>query len=716
MQEQRSNLSSAGVLAAVLLLLGLTPAWGDGGITFTDVAEGDGAGVTYRHISPPRSAIYDQVIHQITPSDMFFGVTAPSTPMRPLGTQGLAIFDYDGDGDLDVYVANGPGAANSLYSSQLLETGELSFIDVALSAGADATDQETVGVCYGDVDNDGDQDLYLVGLGYPNRMLENQGDGTFTDITDDAGVEGPYPYRHGVSCSFADFDNDGLLDLVVANTYSGCDNPINPLTDQAYPCSINGDPTDPPQLGWEHRHPAFGSDTYTLLEHNVLFMNQGGNTFTDESAASGIEQVSNMDLPGLSGAAHTWAIATYDYDLDGDIDIHFADNQGSATNTAGLHRFYQNDGTGNFTEVTQALGLGSEIGSWMGLTVGDYNCDSRLDFFGTDIGVYVGTPGSSSRWSLQNPDGTYSTPGVGDLGGTPFGWGTSTFDYDNDGDLDIVYHGGISLIRYVVADNPGVVLQNQGCTGVFDWDAGAITRDHLLRMVNGVATGDLDDDGFFDVVSASSYDIVPGNPYIFPVTAFGLNRGIFDSVAAFQFVLSAGQMPGFFVPADPLPELADGTLSVEISSGDNGNGWVKSRLVGNAGILPRGTVNRNGIGAVVSFTPDGGVPAMQPVMGGSSFASQDALEVGFGLGDAASGTLEVLWPGGVRNRLYDVEDGERIVMPHIPCSFDAEWRNFGRYNACVMRTLNGYKRAGLITPQERNRLRDSARRAYLDAH
>jgi hypothetical protein len=119
---------------------------------------------------------------------------------------------------------------------------------------------------------------------------------------------------------------------------------------------------------------------------------------------------------------------------------------------------------------------------------------------------------------------------------------------------------------------------------------------------------------------------------------------------------------------------------------------------------------------VARFTPDGGQTSIRPVLAGANFNSQDELTRRFGLGTASSGDLEVLWPGGVKNRLYDVQAGETLLVPEIPCSYDGAWGNFGQYNSCVMQALNSYKDAGLITDAERNRLRDSARRAYDEAH
>lgn len=708
-----------GLLSSLAILP--APAQADGGVTFTDVAAGDGAGITYRNTPPPRNAIKNDILALAAvfpiPVAAFTSLVRPSSPQKATGAPGVAILDFDRDGDLDIYAANGPGTPNSLYSSQLVESGQLTFVDVAIAAGVDATDQESSGVCYGDIDNDGDPDLYVVGVAEPNRLFENNGDGTFTDITAAANAAGQS--RHGSACSFGDVNNDGLLDVVVANTYSGCHGPINPFIGQPYPCAWRGSPTGTPQSGWQHRHPVFGPfPVYPGMEHNTLLVNLGGNQFVDDSAASGIENVSGMAGPGLSGGAFTWAIAMWDYDLDGSIDIHSADNQGTATQPIGPNRIFRNDGTGNFSDVTSSVGLAGDTGGWMGIAPADFNCDGRMDFFASDFGSYLGGSGAPSRWFLQQADGTFHDPGVGALLRTPFGWGNSAFDYDNDGDSDIIYHGSVDIVNLILADNPGVLLQNQGdCTAVFTWDqAASSATDHRTRTVEGVATGDLNGDGFEDVVSVSGFDFEPSASFLPAAQLAGGGVGSpFDSVSGMQIVLSFATDPGFVVPVPEQPTLKDGTLSVEINSGGNGNGSLQVRLVGSAGILSGGSVNRDGIGASVSVTPAGGKTSTYQVLGGSSYASQHSLAVTAGLGTAAGGTVEVLWPGGVRNRLYGVAPGERVTFPHIPCSFDGNWRNFGQYNACVMQALNAYKGAGILSAAQKNRLRASAVQAFADA-
>jgi hypothetical protein len=688
-------------------------------VTFTNIAENDGAGVTYRRTPSPQVAVRNAILASaaVTPIPIadFLTFTRPASPQKGRGAPGVALLDFDHDGDVDIYVTNGPGSANSLYSNQLVESGSVTFVDVAAAAGVDATAQDSTGVCFGDIDNDGDEDLYVLGVGEPHKLFENNGDGTFTDITGPANAAGPN--RHSAGCSFGDVNADGLLDVVIANTYTGCSNPINPNTGMPFPCTWDGTANQPPQNGWEHRLPVFGAldDPYPLMEHNTLLVNLGNNTFVDDSNASGIEDVSFMSGPGLSGGAFTWAIAMWDWNLDGDADILAADNQGASTIPAGLLRLYDNDGAGDFDEITGAAGLTDE-GGWMGISVADFNCDGLMDFFATDLGSYGGGAPFTSQWFLQNPDGTF-TWSIGSLLRTPFGWGTSTFDYDNDADADIIYHGSNDILNLVLADNPGVLLTNNGeCSGDFSYDGSALLTDHRLRTVHGVAAGDLDADGFPDIVTVSNLNIEPTAVYLPAFLLVGGSVGSpFDAVSRFQNVMSGNLMPGFVVPVNPLPNLPNGTLAVEINSADNGNNWAKVTLVGSAGVLSGGSVNRDGIGSSIFVTPDGGKTSIYQVLGGASYASQDTLAKTFGLGAASSSNVEVLWPGGIRNRVYDVAAGESLTVPHIPCDFAGAWSNFGHYNACVMQALNGYKHAGVISAAEKNRLRDSAVRAFNEA-
>jgi hypothetical protein len=677
------------VILAMAAALAPVPASADGGVTFNDVASE--VGIVWERTPSARFYLRRLALDALPVSFAYFACCYQQTsPMKPRGNPGVAIFDFDGDGDLDIYAPNGPGTPNGLFSNQLRENGSFSFVDVAVAAGVDATASDSSGVCYGDIDNDGDEDLYVMNLNREaNLLFENDGDGSFTDISATSNTDG-YG-RWGVSCTFGDANGDGLLDLFVANTYDG----------------------------WEHRNPLYvPGPNYPLFQHNILYLNQGGNTFADVSASSGVEDVSNMDQPGTTGAAWTWATAFVDLDLDGDVDILCADNQGpdstQPSEDRGWLRTFENDGTGIFTDITRTVGLDYD-GIWMGLSFGDVNCDGTLDFFATNIGDYITSGEADKRSALwtRNAGGTYTYAGPPQA--NPFGWGTSMFDYDNDGDTDILYHGGVDLLQVINLDNPGVLIQNQGvCSGQVRYDTGAFTTDHRFRGVHGVATGDLNQDGFVDIVTVANHRTTPGQPGLLPTTF--LTRGPlgspFDAISLFQLVITP--VTGVMTERFPPLELPNGNLALEVNSG-NGNHWIKVRTRGSVGTLPDGAVNRDGIGAVVKFTPHHGPTSMQPVLGGSSFSSQHALELGFGLGSAEKGDLEVLWPGGVRNSLRNVDAGETVLLPEIPCSFDAEWPSFQAYLACVDDSLDGLVAAGVIVDDDRGPFLSSAIQAYKDA-
>jgi len=660
------------------------------GVKFHDIAVDGGAGISYRRTESPRSSVLDLIkaggLFRI-PEDM------ARIPLKPHGAPGVALFDYDGDGDLDIYVTNGPGTPNSLYSSQYIERDVLEFVDVGMEAGVDLTSEDNTGVCFGDIDNDGDEDLMVLTLGGQNRLFENRGDGSFTDISSVSGIGGGNSYS--TSCSMGDTDNDGLLDIVVGNTY-----------------------TD-----WRDNLPIVSFEAAGRNEHNQLLRNIGGNRFSDISEESGIR----------SFAGISWAVAMVDYDLDGDIDIVVADDQGAKPGAKrggkdlGYIRVYENNGHGRFADVTELVGT-NRAGAWMGLAFGDFNHDGRMDIFASNIGDYfarmmnsiagfVSLPGDwLSGWFLATGEGTFEFPGVGDLKATPFGWGNAAFDYDNDGDTDIVYHGGIDMGAFVEATNAGAVLDNIG-NGQFDRDGVAFseTVNHARRAINGLAVGDLNNDGFVDIVSVSTQDwpeplpLVPALP---PGAGFG---GPFDD-AVFTWPtfmpVDAGDLLKGMVWTGLEP--ADGTLSLDINSG-NRNGWVKVRTLGGAGLANGAVVNRDGIGAVLTFTPAKGQAAMQPVTAGSSYSSQHAREKLFGLGKEAMGTLEILWPGGVRNTIYEVRAGEVIVVPEIPCSYEDVEMSRSDYRHCLKKVLKDYHKAGVIQRKERHRLYANAMKAFSKA-
>jgi enediyne biosynthesis protein E4 len=639
-------------------------------IQFQQVAQTPGSGISYQRQPSSTEAII-QAFRDNGHLDSFGEVL--TMPLLSRGAPAVVLLDYDGDGDEDIFVTN--NGSNSLYSNQFMETGRVEFVDRGSEAGLSSVDRDGTGACAGDIDNDGDTDLYVMSRMAPNVLYVNRGDGTFEDKTASSGL-GAGILGH-MSCSFGDIDNDGYLDVVVGNTFD-----------------------------WTSQEAIL--DPFAFNHPNQLFHNNGDGTFTDISERI---QTHAGFPPGLENAAGlTWGIAMVDYDQDGDQDIIMMDDQGlTPPATAGgvdrgLIHLFQNDGTGHFTDMTVQAGL-NHPGDWTGMTVADYNGDGSLDLFATNNGnwipIFAGLPPPhdfNSRWYFGSASGAFTDPGVGALGNTPFGWAASSVDYDNDGYTDILYFGGLDPNIFIDRSNPGTILRNDG-NGNFSFDP-ALAGSHLRRSDQAVAVGDLNNDGFVDVVTVSNIDI----PAPLPIVPWPFDLGSpFDPLNGFVPVWAPDGAGGFNYTGLTFP---NGSLSVELSSG-NSNRSIEVLTAGSKGLTPQGRVNRSGIGAVVRFTPRDGKPATLPVSGAMGHASQDSRRLTFGLGQKKTGVLEVLWPGGVRNRLYGVIAGERILFPEIPCGVDLPWEG---YLQCLSQSFSDLESAGQVTPLEALRFGLSALR------
>ncbi|MHC4641345.1 MAG: CRTAC1 family protein [Planctomycetota bacterium] len=395
--------------------------------------------------------------------------------VEPLSA-GLALFDYDNDGNIDIYFLNGAPLRgtkvdvipkNALYRNE----GNWKFSNVTDKAGVGDTGFG-LGVAVGDYDNDGDSDIYLNNWG-PNILYRNNGDGTFTDVTKKAGVA--CGSKMGAGACFLDMDKDGDLDLYVSNYF---DFSYEKHSDH----TINGTPI--------YVGPGFYPDL-----PDVLYRNNGNGTFTDVTEVSGIA--------GNIGPA--MGMVCGDYDNDGDTDIFVLNDMKG-------NFLFQNDGTGKFEDVGLMAGIaynlnGEEHGS-MGADCGDYDNDGWLDFHETSYQTQWATLYKNLGNGMLEDVTPVTGAGTGTL---PFvTWGNSFVDFDNDGFRDIFIacgHIQVNIERYDDTSSyltPNIVLMNTG-DGKFV-DISDKSGDGLKAKLSsrGSGCGDLDNDGDMDVVILNS--------------------------------------------------------------------------------------------------------------------------------------------------------------------------------------------------------------------
>ena len=501
---------------------------------------------------------------------------------------GVLILDYDRDGWPDIYFTNAPTlgmalghekARGALYHNNHDGT----FTDLTDKAGV-ATPCFANGGAVGDYNNDGWPDIYLTCMG-ANVLFRNNGDGTFTDVTANAGVGDA---RYSTGASFGDYDNDGFVDLMVTN-YVDFHLENLPGFGKLPICTYRGLDVQCGPRGLKG-----AGDT--------LYHNSGDGTFTDVSKAAGVD-----DPDGYFGLGVTWV----DFNNTGKLDIFVA-------NDATPNYLYKNDGNGKFSEIGLESGTAvSQDGTeqaCMGVAIGDYLHNGLPSIYITNFeNEYDTLYRNNGNWQFD--DVAYKS-GVG-LASMPYvKWGDAFFDIDNDGWLDLiavtghVYPQVASLPSGGGYQQPGLLHLNQR-DGTF-CDASQQAGPSLMerRVSRGLAVADLFNDGQVDVV----IEDLDGSPRILR------NRGV------------------------------------------PGNHWISFELAGTKS-------NRLAIGAKLKITA-GGITQTEQIRSGGSYLSQSDFRVHFGLGSASKvESVEIRWPSGatdiIKNlaadQFYSVLEGKGLV-------------------------------------------------------
>jgi hypothetical protein len=504
---------------------------------------------------------------------------------------GCAFIDYDNDGWMDIFLLTGrrldgvpPGTTNRLYKNNRDGT----FTDVTEKAGLHHAGWAN-SVCVGDYNNDGWEDIFCTYFGQ-NKLYRNNGDGTFTDVTEKAGFGMPDSTGNwGAGCSFIDYDRDGRLDLFVSN-YIEFDLKTVAKPGENVNCNWKGIPVN---CGPRGLPPGFPSS-------HVLYHNNGDGTFTNVTSKSGIAGPHKE---------YGMTVVTADFDEDGWPDIYVA-----CDSTPSL--LYLNNHDGTFREEGVLRGVAynddGDEQAGMGVGVGDFNLDGHLDLFKTnfvdDTCVLYQNDGKAQFQDVTR------TSRIG-IESSFICWGAGIVDLNNDGYPDIflvtgtVYPEVAKQLSQYPAKSPRILFRNLG-NGTFEELGEAagpgVTAEHSSR---GCAFGDFDNDGDLDIL---------------------------------------------IVNLNEPPSLLRNDLRGE-------NRWLKLRLVGTKS-------NRSAIGARVLVRYGGKVQA-QAVMSQSSYFSANDPRLHFGLGSSKTADIDIYWPNGnlehfkniAANLLVTIVEGKGIV-------------------------------------------------------
>lgn len=387
---------------------------------------------------------------------------------------GSAFFDYDQDGDLDLYILNGSKVVG--FPDQ--EHPRNTFYRNERGKFIDATDEANLGdagwgmgCAVGDYDNDGDLDIYITNYGR-NALYANQGDGTFVDVTEYAQVGDE---RFGTGCAFLDYDGDGYIDLYVAN-YVDFRHFLQTTPNKSYM--------------WKGLRVHFGPRGMKG-SGDILYRNQGNGTFADVTVEAQVVDQDKLYGMGVIGG---------DYDRDGDVDIYVA-------NDTGPNFLYQNQGDGTFADIGwmigAAYGESGEAQGCMGIAYGDYDNDLYQDILVTNFWEQTNTLYHNDRGTFFS-DLSFDA-GVGKESFQFLAWGTEFFDYDNDGDKDLFVANG-HLFPQLDRANLGTsyAQTNQLFENLGDGTFAEVSQLsgkglEIKKVSRGASFGDYDDDGDLDI-------------------------------------------------------------------------------------------------------------------------------------------------------------------------------------------------------------------------
>ena len=530
--------------------------------------------------APTGPITFDNVIAS---SNVHFTQKSSLSPQRysiETMTGGVALFDYNNDGLLDIFFTNGASIpslekTDSTYANRLFRNnGDGTFTDVTQAAGLSGIGY-SMGVATGDYDNDGFVDLYITGVNH-NQLMHNNGDGTFTDVTDKAGVSGIIPKTGkgwAVTAGWFDYNNDGKLDLLIVNY-------LNYDLKTAALCSTRKLPT------------YCSPDDFQGLP-NILYRNNGDGTFTDVSVESHIAQFVGKGM----------GVAFADYDHDGHMDIFIS-------NDTFPNFLLHNNGDGTFTEDATLAGVAykdnGKTVAGMGTDFRDLDNDGKPDIFHTAMF------GDAFPLYRNLGDGQFedTTSAAGLMAPTTrlTAWGVGAYDFDNDGFKDLFTANAAILDNSMEVEHRPFALPNSVFRGL-----GHLKFEDVSKLVGasfqipaphrGAAFGDLNNDGRVDAVVT----VLNGPPEIW------MNRSV------------------------------------------NHNHWILLKLIGVAD-------NADGIGTQIKITTSHG-SQYNEVTTAVGYNSSSDKRVHFGLGDSTLiQSIELAWPTGVKQTLTNIRADQILTI------------------------------------------------------